>query len=75
MKIAITGGSGFVGRALTRQLQNEHQVVWLSSHHSTPPDEFKEVTVKTVDYQSIDSLSEAISGCDAVINCRSSDLI
>ncbi len=61
MKIAITGGSGFVRRALTRHLYHDHHVLWLSSHHAALPDkltaEFKNLDVKLVDYQHVDSLS------------------
>ncbi len=70
MKIAITGASGFVGRAITRQLQliNEHQVIWLSSRQLDQSDEFANVTIKTVDYHSTDSIASAIIGCDVVIH-------
>ncbi len=70
MKIAITGGSGFVGRDITRQLQSntDNQVIWLSSRQLNPSDEFANVTIKTVDYHDTDSLSSALIGCDVVIH-------
>ncbi len=70
MKIAITGGSGFVGRAITRQLQltTDSQVIWLSSRQLNPSDEFANITIKTVDYHDTDSLSSALIGCDVVIH-------
>lgn len=68
MKIAISGGSGFVGRALTRQLQNQHQVVWLSARQPVLADEFKTLSVKSVDYDDVESIATAIDGCDALIN-------
>lgn len=66
--IAITGGSGFVGRAITHQLQTQHDIIWLSSRSPTLSDEFNQVTVKSVDYSNINSIAAAIDGCDAVIH-------
>ncbi|MBS9781319.1 MAG: complex I NDUFA9 subunit family protein [Gammaproteobacteria bacterium] len=70
MKIAITGGSGFVGRAITRQLQSttDNQVIWLSSRQLKQSDEFPNITIKMVDYHNTDSLSSALIGCDVVIH-------
>ncbi len=70
MKIAITGGSGFVGRAITQQLQSntDSHIIWLSSRQLNQSDEFPNVTIKTVDYQNTDSLVFALVGCDVVIH-------
>ncbi len=70
MKIAITGGSGFVGRAITQQLQSntDSQIIWLSSRQLKQSEEFANVTIKTVDYCCTDSLSSALIGCDVVIH-------
>ncbi len=72
LTIAITGGSGFVGRAITRLLQTQHNIVWLSSSTPTLPehlsDEFSSVAVKKVNYHDIDNISEAIEGCDVLIH-------
>lgn len=68
LTIAITGGSGFVGRAITRLLQPNHTIIWLSSSTPTLSDEFANVTVKTVNYNDTDSVSAAMTGCDIVIH-------
>ncbi len=68
MKIAISGGSGFVGKAITRQLINDHQLVWLSAQQPKAAAEFPTLDVKQVDYHDIASLSNAVDGCDAVIH-------
>ncbi|GJM21151.1 MAG: NAD-dependent nucleoside diphosphate-sugar epimerase/dehydratase [Planctomycetota bacterium] len=57
MKIAITGGTGFVGRALAAQLEAAgHQTVQLSRRTG-------------VDVQDLVALSKAFAGCDAVAHC------
>lgn len=66
MQVAITGGRGFVGRALQRLLvEKGHKVVILSqSTGKSEPDQ----AVRMVDYHRVESLSEALSGCEVLIH-------
>ncbi len=69
MEIAIVGGSGFVGRELTRQLLVQHKVIWLSRRDAIPPSDFSDnVSVHQVDYNNVDNLAEVFSTCQVVIN-------
>ncbi|WBU37599.1 NAD(P)H-binding protein [Homoserinibacter sp. YIM 151385] len=55
MKVAITGGTGFVGRSLAARLGSERAVV---------------VSRRTgVDVQDVDALAAAFAGCEAVAHC------
>lgn len=55
MKIAVTGGRGFVGANLSAKLKSAgHEVVVLSR--------------KNVNYDDVDSIACALSGCDAVFH-------
>lgn len=53
MRVLITGGNGYVGRALTRQLYREHDVVVIDNLRSGPlrfmPDELNEFRLCRVD--------------------------
>jgi nucleoside-diphosphate-sugar epimerase len=56
MKIAITGGNGFIGARLSALLQKEgHQVVSIDTHGPTP-----------VDILDRDALTKACMGCDTI---------
>ena len=55
MKIAITGGSGFVGRHLAERYP-ANQVVLISRRTG-------------VDIDDVDALAEAFSGCEVVVHC------
>ena len=58
MRILVTGGTGFLGRAITRELRRRgHDVVTASRHG--------EVTIDVLD---ADSLRAAFDGADAVVN-------
>jgi len=78
MKIAITGGSGFVGRHLTECLLDEgHQVVVIARRKPvllapTPREKWGTrgtVTTVSSDLSDADVLVTAFAGCDAVAHC------
>lgn len=56
MKIAITGGAGFIGKRLAQALQKDgHQIVSIDTAEETP-----------VDIMDRQALINAVSGCDAI---------
>jgi NADH dehydrogenase len=66
MKIFISGGTGFVGRHLIRELQERGHSVRLLVHSSSSVRVKFESVVG--DVTRLESLVQGISGCDAVIN-------
>lgn len=66
MKIAITGGTGFVGRHLAERLKSEgHQVVLLARKtHENSDSSFI-----ATDLSDVRLLTESFSRCDAVAHC------
>jgi NADH dehydrogenase len=73
MKIAITGGTGFVGRHLARALvEANHEVVLLSRGHDTRDLMVRSlpgVHFQQVGLDSSDDLARAFAGCDAIAHC------
>jgi uncharacterized protein YbjT (DUF2867 family) len=68
MKIAITGGTGFVGSHLAKRLLAErHEVVLLSRHPAG--DASLLVTRVATDLSDSDVLAAAFAGCEAVAHC------
>ena len=64
MKIAITGGSGFVGRHLANRLTSEgHQVVLIDRRLRQQADSFQS------DLSDVPTLINAFKGCDAIAHC------
>ena len=69
MKIVIAGGTGFIGKALTRQLVDRHQVIVLSRDPSRA-----KATMGNIcecvgwDAEHADDWEEALSDCDAIVN-------
>jgi NADH dehydrogenase len=70
MKVAITGGTGFVGRHLAERLLGEgHEVVLVSRHSGKPADPTHRATWVATDLSDTDILAGAFTGCDAVAHC------
>ena len=73
MKIAITGGTGFVGRTLARTLLGEgHEVVLIArgvDHRDTTTLELPRTTFRPVGLDDPEALTQAFSGCEAVAHC------
>jgi uncharacterized protein YbjT (DUF2867 family) len=73
MKIAITGGTGFIGKHLAQRLITEgHKVVLVQRGKNTKRDGgATETTMRCVtsDLSNREVLVEALSGCEAVAHC------
>jgi NADH dehydrogenase len=73
MKFAITGGTGFVGRHLARDLSaNGHNVVLISrgwDARDTAIRSLVNTTFAAIGTGSAQRLAEAFAGCDAVAHC------
>jgi len=72
MKVAITGGTGFVGRHLAEGLLSEgHEVVLISRHaaEDRSPAPSHSLMRVTSDLKSTDVLTGAFEGCEAVAHC------
>lgn len=70
MRILITGGSGFLGRALTRHWQAEHTVCVYSRSEVAQSELAPHENVRKFigDVRDRDRLKRAMSGCDVVIH-------
>ncbi|TAD75133.1 MAG: TIGR01777 family protein [Oscillatoriales cyanobacterium] len=74
MKVAITGATGFVGRALVQRLSTRGDRLVLFTRDQTraarcfPPEAFPEVSIVGYQPTAAGDWQAAIAGCDAVIN-------
>jgi len=68
-RVIITGGSGFIGRALTRELLDaQYDVVWLGRHPETTRDVPAGVRVEKWDGRSAQGWSALAEGAFAIVN-------
>jgi len=76
MKIAITGGTGFIGRHLARDLvERGHQVVLIARGLYTRGEQVRtdhNLTFVRADITDTAALSKAFAGCMAVVHCAGS---
>jgi len=73
MKIAIIGGTGFIGSRLARALVSEgHQVVLIARGKNRENAEVRQLPATVffpIDLGEPDRLVEALAGCDAIAHC------
>jgi len=71
MKIAITGGTGFIGRHLARDLISRgHEVIIIArGNYTRNTQPIEGATFISLDINDTDKLTEAFRGCDAVAHC------
>lgn len=69
MKIAITGGTGFVGTRLIEKLKNEgHSIVLFTRNAEKARRSFSNIEIIPYKITESGDWQKAISGCDAVVN-------
>ncbi len=67
--VLVTGGNGFIGRALTETLLREgYQVRILTRRTPTTQPANPSVTLVQADYTQVTSLARALEGCEGVFN-------
>ena len=71
MKIAITGGTGFIGRHLARNLiEHGHEVTIIArGQYSRNTQPIEGAAFIALDANDTDQLTETFAGCDAVAHC------
>ncbi|KAI0475086.1 nmrA-like family protein-like protein [Xylariaceae sp. FL0804] len=67
-KVVIAGASGFVGSQLIRQLQTAGFELTVLTRSSSKLELPADIAIKSVDYDSVDSLTPALQGQDAVVS-------
>jgi nucleoside-diphosphate-sugar epimerase len=71
MKIAITGGTGFIGRHLARDLISRgHEVIVIArGQYARNKQPIEDAAFFALDANDTDRLAQAFEGCDAVVHC------
>ena len=68
MKVFVTGGTGFVGQEVIRQLRNSQHSVRALVRTARPELFSAEIETVNADATQVDSLNTLLEGCDAVIH-------
>ncbi|UXI68377.1 NAD-dependent epimerase/dehydratase family protein [Tahibacter amnicola] len=68
MKVLVTGGGGFLGKAICKQLVAGGHSVRALNRHSYPELDALGVEQCVGDLRELDTVSRAVEGCDAVIH-------
>ena len=71
MKVAITGGTGFIGRHLARDLiSHGHEIIVIArGQYTRNKQPIEGATFFALDANDTDRLAQAFEGCDAVVHC------
>ena len=71
MKVAITGGTGFIGRHLARDLASRGRevIVIARGQYKRNMQPIEGTSLMTLDINDTDNLTKAFEGCDAVVHC------
>ena len=71
MKVAITGGTGFIGRHLARDLASRGRevIVIARGQYKRNMQPIEGTSLITLDINDTDNLPKAFEGCDAVVHC------
>lgn len=71
MKVAITGGTGFIGRHLARELTSRgHEVIVIArGQYKRNMQPIEGASLMTLDINDTENLTKAFQGCDAVVHC------
>ncbi len=71
MKVAITGGTGFIGRHLAQDLlaRGYEVIIIARGHYLRNPEPISGATLFKLDANNTDQLTQAFEGCDAVVHC------
>jgi hypothetical protein len=68
MRVAVTGGTGFIGKALTRALTERGDTVWIISRTSSGVTEDRDSRLRTVSWDMLERDPSQLEGIDAIVN-------
>ena len=69
MRVLVTGAGGFLGRAVVRRLNEAGHAVVALVHAETADTGSADIERRSGDIASLDAMTLAVAGCDAVVHC------